>query len=291
MSWIPLILVSALLLSAYDIAKKQSVRANAVMPVLFLATACGTAFFVAALAAAGKLPAALVVGRADFWRIVLKSCIVGASWTFAYYALRALPLSIVAPIRASAPFWTLIGAMLVFHEIPTVTQAVGMAAILIGYFVFSLAGEAEGIRFTRNAGVLYVFLGTLLGAVSALYDKYLLQTCAIPRDTLQLWFSIDIAVLLGLGFGVQRLARLERTAFGWRWTIPAVGILLIGADWFYFTALSGPGVAVSILSLIRRSSVVLSFAAGAVFFHEHNFRRKTPALLAILIGVVLLCLK
>ncbi|HNX35625.1 MAG TPA: EamA family transporter [Kiritimatiellia bacterium] len=288
--WIPFILISALLLALYDTAKKHSVRDNGVMPVLFLATACGALTFVMALAAGGQLCAALTISRSGFWLVALKSLIVSASWVFVYYAMRALPLSIAAPIRASAPLWTLIGAIALFHEIPTPTQAAGMAAILAGYWLFSAAGKAEGIRFTRHIGVFYAFAGTLLGAGSALYDKYLLRSCGLARNTLQLWFAFDLVVILGLGLIAQRAAGLQRTRFTWRWTIPVVGILLMAADWFYFGALSEDGVAISVLSLIRRSNVVLSFAAGVLLFHERNVRKKGVALIAVLAGVALLCL-
>ena len=288
--WVPYILISALLLAFYDIAKKHSVHGNAVMPVLFVATLCGSLFFALALAAAGGLRAALTVSSAHFGLVLLKTLLVAASWTFVYYAMRALPISIASPIRASSPLWTLLGAILLFREIPTPVQAAGMAAIFAGYWLFSVAGRAEGIRFTRHTGVFCAFAGTLLGAASALYDKYLLRTCGIERNTLQFWFALDLVAVLGLFLLIQRLAGLQQTRFTWRWTIPAVGILLMAADWFYFGALSEEGVAISILSLIRRSNVVVSFAVGAWLFRERNLRNKAFALAAILAGVAILCL-
>lgn len=288
--WISSILASAALLAFYDIAKKQSVRNNAVMPVLFTATLCGSAGFACALAVSGHLPAAVAVSRAGFWLVAAKSLIVSASWVFVYYAMRALPISIASPIRASAPLWTLIGAIAFFHEVPTLWQATGMATVFAGYALFSLAGRSEGIDFRRHAGVFFAFAGTLLGALSALYDKYLLHACGLPRDTLQLWFAIDLVAVLGVGLAVQRLTGLRRTRFEWRWTIPVVGLLLMAADWFYFGALSERNAAVSIVSLIRRSSVVLSFTLGALIFREQNLRKKAFALTAILAGVAILCL-
>lgn len=288
--WVPYILLSALLLAFYDITKKHSVRDNAVMPVLFLATLCGSAGFAAALAASGRLTEALRISPADFGLVAVKSLIVSASWVFVYYAMRALPISIASPIRASAPLWTLLGAIALFNEIPTPLQAAGMAAIFAGYGMFSVAGKTEGIHFGRHAGVFYAFAGTLLGAGSALFDKYLLRTCGIPRNTLQLWFAADLVLILGLALLAQRLAGLQRTRFEWRWAIPVVGVLLMAADWFYFSALSEEGVAISVLSLIRRSNVVLSFTLGALLFRERNLRPKAVALAVLLAGVAVLCL-
>jgi len=288
--WITLTLISALLLACYDIAKKNSVNRNAVMPVLFLATLAGGFFFAVMLAASSQLLPSLVLSRADQARVIVKALIVATSWVCVYYAMRGLPISIVAPIRCSAPLWTLLGAMLLYREVPTVWQAVGMAAVLTGYALFSLAGQAEGISFRRHPGVALIAAGTLLGAAAALYDKHLLQRCHIPPNALQLWFSLWLVILTGGALLLQRTRGWTRTPFAWRWTIPVVGILLTLADWCYFHALAEPGVPISIVSLIRRSSVVVSFAVGSLLFHEGNLRRKSFALASILAGVAVLCL-
>ena len=72
--------------------------------------------------------------------------------------------------------------------------------------------------------------------------------------------------------------RLHGDRFEWRWSIPLVGVLLAAADWLYFTGLAIPDVPISVASLMRRFSVVLTFVFGARFFHETNLRRKALAL-------------
>ena len=288
--WIPLIIASAVGLGLYDISKKHAVHRNAVMPVLFLATLCGSTAFCLLLLGTGRLGQALPISRLDGLRVLLKAVMVSGSWTFVYYAMRELPISIAAPIRASAPLWTVLGAVVLYHEVPGPLQALGMAVIFVGYFLFSEFGKSEGIHFLRNRGILYMFLGTLLGAACALYDKFLLQTLRLPRETMQLWFSLDLVLILGLALAAQRRAGLARTPFQWRWTIPLVGVILIFSDWLYFQALSMPETRISILSLIRRSNCLISFSVGALIFRDINVRQKVWALAAILIGVAILCL-
>jgi len=288
--WVPLILTSAVGLGFYDICKKHSVNANAVMPVLFWATFCGSSLFVLATILTGQLESVCSITALNFGRVALKTGLVSGSWIMMYYAMRALPISIVAPIRASAPLWTLAGAILLFREIPSWPQAFGMVVIITGYGLFSFVGRKEGILFHRNAGIFLAAGGTMLGAASALYDKYLLQTCAMPQNTMQFWFCIDLVVSLGAAWLVQRRTGLQRTRFEWRPTIPAVGILLVISDWLYFRALSEPGVAISILSLIRRSNCLISFFVGAMIFHDSYVRPKLWGLIAILGGVAILCL-
>ena len=165
-----------------------------------------------------------------------------------------------------------------------------MLAIFTGYYLFSVLGKLEGITL-RHRGVHMLILGTLLGSTSALYDKYLLGVLHIPRTTLQFWFSVDLVAVIGAALLVSCLGKAKDSRrFEWRWTIPVAGILLIIADWLYFYALSKPGVQISILSLMRRSNCVVSFAFGCWFFHDRNVKRKAVALALILIGVAVLAL-
>ncbi len=286
-AWLFPILGSACALGFYDLCKKESVRDNAVMAVVFYATLCGTCLYVALTLGTGHFMEFIRCSGRDWGLILLKSVLVGTSWTCVYYAMRDLPISIAAPIRATAPLWTFFGSLFLFKEIPTAQQALGMLAIFVGYYAFSILGRREGISFRRHRGIHLILIGTLLGAASALYDKYLLGVVGIDRNTLQLWFSIDLIFLLGAALLVgEKYFRQPR--FVWRWTIPATGILLIAADWLYFYALSQPEVHISILSLIRRCSCIVTFAAGSWYFRENNLKGKAFALAVILLGVALL---
>ena len=186
-AWLLPVLGSAIALGFYDLCKKHAVNKNSVMHVLFFATLCGSAFYLLATVLwTGSLADARCSGR-DFALIVLKSMLVSSSWTCVYYAMRDLPISIAAPIRASSPVWTFLGGLLLFHEVPTLPQGIAMLLIFTGYYLFSIFGKLEGISFWRAREVHLILLGTLLGAASALYDKYLLNTLHIPPRTVQFW--------------------------------------------------------------------------------------------------------
>ena len=291
MNWIAWILTSSVFLAFYDLSKKASVRNNAVLPVLLMATAVGTIVYVSALGVVGGIGAAIRVSARDFMLVGVKSAIVATSWVLTYCALRTLPITIATPIRASAPALVFIVAFFLYDERPTVAQGLGMALVFIGYWAFSWAGKHEGIDFLRSHAVWFAVGGMFMSALSSLWDKLILQRCAIPVETVQLWFQIGLVSLYALLLAGQRLLRLKHDAFEWRWSIPATGILLVAADWLYFHGLAIPDVSISAGSLLRRFSVVITFVLGAIFFHERNLKRKGLALAAILVGVVLLCLK
>ena len=288
MDWTVWILLSAVFLAFYDIAKKASVRNNAVLPTLLISTACGGSAFVVSALLFGDVRALLHPEGRVLALAASKSVIVATSWILTFCALRTLPITIATPIRASAPALVFVVAFFCYGEVPTGVQALGMLFVFGGYWAFSWAGRHEGIDFLRSRAVWCAVGGMCCSACSSLWDKYVFQVCAAPVEVVQFWFQIGLVVVYGLLLSGRTLLRLRHDPFAWRWTIPFVGILLACADWLYFKGLSIPGTPISVGSLLRRFSVVITFALGAAFFHEANLRRKALALAAILVGVVLL---
>ena len=289
--WTTWILTSAVFLALYDVAKKASVKGNAVLPVLLVSSACGLAAYLAGLAASGHMaetvlattPRAVVLAG-------VKTLIVSTSWVLTYCALRTLPITIATPIRASAPAVVLLVAVFLYGERPSPCQGVGMALVFAGYWAFSWAGRHEGIDFLRNKAVWCAVGGMCFSAASSLWDKYIFQLQGIPVEQMQFWFQIGLVAVYAMLFAANGVARIDRTPFAWRWSIPAVGVLLAFADWLYFHGLAIPGVPISVGSLMRRFSVVITFLLGAKFFHETNLRRKGLALAAIVVGIALMAL-
>ena len=282
-SWLLWILASSVGLSMYDLCKKASIKGNAVFPTLFATTSGGWGALTVYLLFAGRLSEAVSVSAVDVFLLLAKSLIVGSSWTATYMALRTLPITSAAPIRATGPFWTVLGAMAIFGEIPKLVQGVGMALVLAGCVFFSVSSHRDkssgGIK-----AVAFAFAGTLLGSCSALYDKHLLQGIGLAPLAVLWWF------LGGMTFLYAVAASFNRGGFKWRWTMPLTGILLVLTDACYFTAVALPGAQISVLSLVRRSSIVITFFVGGALFRERDIKRKAFALVAVLAGVVLLCL-
>lgn len=291
MSWTAWILLSSFFLALYDLAKKAGVRDNAVLPVLLCSTCCGCAAFIAGISVCGKLPAVFANTNEQVLLLAaIKSVIVATSWVFTFYALRTLPITIATPIRASAPALVFIAAFFLYGEIPSWIQAIGMLAVFGGYFAFSWAGKHEGIDFFRNKAVWSAIAGAGFSALSSIWDKYVFQVRAMPVEMVQFFFQVGLVCVYALILSGQRLLKLPHDRFEFRFTIPFVGILLAAADWLYFKGLAVPEAPISVGSLLRRFSVVLTFVLGARFFHETNLKRKALALAAILVGVILLCI-
>ena len=294
MNWIVAVLFSALFLGIYDLCTKHAVRANAVTPVLFFSTLTGaTVWFILLAVQAihpGLLPLSLVtdaLSGKQHLQLLLKSTVVAISWMGTYYALKHLPLSLGAPIRATSPLFTLFGAILILGERPTVVETIGILTTLGSFVGLSFTGAQEGIHFHRNKWVGSLIVGVLFGAISSLYDKYLFSTLNFSVPTVQCWFSIYLLALFTPFTLGWKLRLWKRNEFHWLWSIPFIALALLVADYFYFSALRDPHGLVSIVMSLRRASVLVAFAGGLYFFHELNGWKKLPAVLGILAGILL----
>ncbi|HZK96429.1 MAG TPA: DMT family transporter [Prolixibacteraceae bacterium] len=293
--WALFAVASAVFLGTYDVFKKLSLNSNAVLPVLFFSTLTSAVIFLPFILVSNFYPDLLnngiffiptvpITQHAYFF---LKAVIVTSSWIFAFFAIKHLPLTIVSPIRATGPIWILFGAIVIFSEHLSIIQWIGIAVTLLFFYFFSFAGKLEGIHFATNKWILFLIAGTLLGSASGLYDKFLIRN--FDRMAVQAWSSIyQVGLLLPVILFLWYPKRMENTPFQWRWSIPMIGLFLVIADFLYFYAISMDGSLISVISALRRSGVIISFALGGILFHEKNIRRKGWLLLGILTGVLIL---
>lgn len=296
--WLLLAFCSAALLGFYDVFKKKSLSNNAVLPVLALNTLFSSIIFIPFILLSHFAPQMLqdsifYVPDSGGWEvhkfILLKSFIVLSSWAFGYFGMKHLPLTIVEPINATRPVMTLVGAMLIFGERLNLYQWIGVFMAVISFFMLSRSGKKEGIDFKHDRWIWFVVLAAVLGAVSGLYDKYLMGR--FNNMQVQAWYNIYQLFMMG---GVLMFLwwpkRKTSTPFRWDWCIILISVFLSAADFVYFYALSMEDSMISIVSMVRRGSVVVSFLFGAMMFHEKNLRSKAIDLLLVLIGMFFLYL-
>lgn len=295
--WLTLAFTSAALLGFYDAAKKKALTGNAVLPVLLLNTLFSSLIFLPAILSAefglgwfdGTVLASPPGTAGAHGLVVLKSVIVLTSWIFGYFGMKHLPITIVGPINATRPVMVLVGAMLVFGERLNAWQWTGVALALVSLFLLSRSSRREGVDFAHNVWILCIALAAVTGAVSGLYDKYIMSR--LDPVFVQSWYNLYqlgmMAVLTSLLWWPKRHTS---SPFHWSWAIPFISVFLSLADFAYLFSLRDSGAMISIVSMIRRGSVVVSFLCGAVLFRERNLRSKAVDLAFILIGMVFLWL-
>ena len=286
--WIIFALISAVGLGFYDVMKKLSLKDNNVPVVLWFNTLFGTLLMSPVLVEClmhGELGPGH--GLTGHLLIALKSVIVLSSWILGYFAIKHLPLTIQGPINASRPVMVLVGALLIFGEQLNFIQWCGILLGFASLFMISRVGSKEGFSFKHSKWLWMSVGATALGAVSALYDKFLLKS--FDPLMVQSWYSLyqlammSVAVLI-----LRRLHKQSSTPFHWKWTIVGISIFLTGADLAYFYSLSQAGSMISIVSMIRRGSVLIPFFYGVLVLHEKNIKTKLIDLSILIVSLALL---
>ncbi|MBR5476128.1 MAG: DMT family transporter [Bacteroidaceae bacterium] len=294
--WALLAFVSAALLGCYDFFKKVSLKDNSVLVVLFLNTLFSTVIFLPFifLSQQGCIESGMLyVPEGTLQQhlyLVLKAVIVLSSWLCGYIGIKHLPITIVSPIQATRPVLVLLGALLLFGEKLNLYQWVGVLTAILSFYLLSRSGKREGIDFKHNRWVFFVIMAALLGAVSALYDKFLMRS--LEPMFVQSWFNLYQCLLMG-AIVLAMIAFTKnggKRHFSWRWSIPLISLFLAAADFCYFSALAQDDALIAVVSMIRRGSVVVSFAFGALLLREKNLKSKAVDLLFILIGLFFLYL-
>lgn len=299
--WLVLAFLSAALLGFYDSFKKKALASNAVIPVLFLNTLFSSLIFLPFIVVSytsDALDNSIFLVGSGGWEthkyVVLKSFIVLSSWVLGYFGMKHLPLTIVGPINATRPVMVLVGAMLFFGERLNGWQWLGVSLAVVSFFMLSRSGKKEGIDFRRDHWIWMIVGAALLGAVSGLYDKYLMASpvdggVGLDKMLVQSWYNIYQCFMMGAMLLLLWWPnRKKNTPFHWHWSIVFISIFLSAADFVYFYSLSLPGAMISIVSMIRRGSVIVSFLFAAIAFHEKNLKSKVVDLALVLLGMICL---
>jgi bacterial/archaeal transporter family protein len=295
--WILLGIFSAAFLGFHEIFKKTALNHNAVLPILFIGSASAAALFVPFLLlsriAPGfcqntgiYIPESGIVAHLMF---LLKSVIVATAWIFGYFSVKHLPVTLLAPLNASGPVWTMLGAILIYGERMNALQWTGVAVSMGFYYALSFGGNVKTALNSDRKWIFFAFLSILFNSISALLDKYLVLQ--YDRIAMQAWFSVYTALIfLVIVMIIWYPSYKKTTSFSWRWSAILIGVFLVAADYFYFKALSYEGSLVSILIIVRRASAVIVFTAGALYFKETSLRKRGIVLAGMLAGVGLVVL-
>ena len=279
--WVWLALLSALLLGFYDITKKQALAKNGPIEVLFAATAISTLLL---------SPCLIVYGGPweHHFMLMAKAVLVSASWISGMYALKLLPITTVSPLKATRPFFVVLLSLLIFGEKLNALQYAGVALALASIALTSFSGRRDDSGAGSRKGYVAIAVSIAAGVASALYDKHIMAQ--MEPLFVQSWTNLYITLVVGLYLLVARGVSRSAAPMRWDWMLLLTALLITGADMAYFFALGSEGSLLSVISIMRRCAVIVTFVFGALIFKEKNLGGKALALVLLLAGMVCLML-
>ncbi len=299
--WIVLALTSAFLLGFYDIFKKKSVTANAVIPVLFFSTMVSAFLFAPLIIFSKTSPESFSDGVFEKlyvetipWQyhllIVGRTAMVLISWMFSYTAMKNLPLSVVGPVNQLRPAISTLLLLAVFQEHLVAKQWIGIGLAIVAFYLMNRSGKKEGIRFESNRWVYMLLASAVIIAFVGVYDKFMLSGKDMEPVTIQSWYTIYEFVIMIALFSLWYYRNRKDNPFQWRWSIVLMALFLSVADCIYLAGLKQEAAVMVIIPLILNGvRLVISFCYAALFFKERNIRSKIIPLLMVLAALVFLC--
>ena len=302
--WTVLAFISAVCLGFYDISKKIALRDNRVIDVLTLSV-CISALVLSMPLILSRLCPDFMLGTHFYvptldmeahLYTVLKSMIVLSSWVFGYLSIKHLPISVVSPMQATRPMWTLVGALLIFGERLNTWQWIGVCLAIGTVFVFSFRNH-QSIRINRNTPMTKYYIALaltiILGACSGLYDKYLMRR--YDHNAVQVYYTFYQAILMLVTWTIFNRKNLQSSISNLQ-SIKNIGVIamismfLIVSDNVYMLALRDPDSLIAVVSTIRRGGAVIGFAYGLIFLKEQDPLHKILCMAGICAGLVCLAI-
>ena len=300
--WTILAFISALCLGFYDISKKIALRDNRVVDVLTISVCVSALVLSVPLFLSRLFPDAMSSSYAYVPTMdlkahlftLLKSVIVLSSWVFAYISLKHLPISVVSPMQATRPMWTLIGALLIFQEHLNTYQWIGILLAIGSIFIFSFKSKSKIKNLKSkidNRYYICLALAILIGSCSGLYDKYLMRQ--YDHNAVQVYYTLYQAIMMLITWGIMN-RKLKIKNYELRikkiGVIVLISLFLIVSDNVYMLALRDPDSLIAVVSTIRRGGAVIGFAYGLLFLKEPDPWRKVLCMTGIMAGLICLAI-
>lgn len=293
--WLWAAVGSAILLGFYDVFKKEASTQNGVLHILLHATALSTLFLMPFI-----LSSLLGWGIGDgtvfemqrgtpyeHLLVFIKAIIVSLSWITGLIGLKNLPITTAGTIKASRPVFVLLGSILIFGERLNLWQWVAIVVALFALWLLGHTSKKEGVDFARNKWIFCMWVAVVTGVISAMMDKHLMSS--LKPMFVQSWCNFYIVVIMAIIVLAGRFGHSKYyQTYHHDWAIWLIAIFITASDFLYFLSLSSSGSMLSVVSMLRRSSVIITFICGALFFKEKNLRSKGIAMVILLIAMAIL---
>ena len=148
----------------------------------------------------------------------------------------------------------------------------------------SSAAQAVG----RPAGifVLLTFVSAFFNAVSGLFDKLIMSQNTVTDGQLQFWYMLFLTAYYGLYIVIRRPGINWRGALknGWIWVL---AVLFVIADRFLFIANGDPASRVTVMTVLKQISCIVTILGGRIIFKEKHLAYRLMCAAVVIAGIVI----
>lgn len=273
--WILYIVIYALLKGSREGMKKAALKKSSSCEILFYYTLIGWIF---------TLPSALsglTLAPIYIAYIFVKALVVCVAWLCAFYALNNISVSLYGIMDLSRMLFSTLLAIVVMNESLTVNKAIGMCLVITGLLLANLKKntDAKGMTFPVLIAAL---LNCFLNALSGTMDKVLMQD--MESSQLQFWFMLFMTLIYGAVI-IIRKEKISIKSIKTNYWIPLLSISLVVGDKFLFEANANPASQITLITVIKQSSVIVTTFTGWLIFKEKHILYKMMCTAIVLLGI------
>ena len=274
-------LLSATFLGIYEVLKKVSLKKSNVFEVLFFY--CLSAFICALLIAGNRV---LELTFLDGVFILIKSLVIVFNWALVLKAMDKLDVGIVLPFGLINTILVVFASAIFFKEAIRWVHFVSLGFISVGIMLVAMVAKKDSLESKKN-NYKYLWLlviGSFLGAISGLLDKYILNVRQVNSYTFLTWFMFFNTLLYGCVY-LFRNKKIEWRKLIINYPMIITGVMIALADISYYYSIVLPGAQLSLIAILRKLSVVIATVLASIFLKEKGLIKKLGILFIMLIGV------
>ena len=273
--WILFIIIYAILKGTREGMKKAALTKSSSNEILFFYTLIGWLFTLPYIKSALSLEPIFI-----FYSFI-KASVVCAAWIFAFTALKNMSVSLYGIMDLSRMIFSTFLGIFVLGEDFTVPKAIGMTLVIIGLLLVNMKKNTSSKGITMYV-LIAALLNCFLNAVSGTMDKVLMQY--MESSQLQFWFMFFMTIIYGIILLIKK-EKISVKSLKTNYWIPLLSISLIIGDRFLFEANKNPESQVTLMTVIKQSSVIVTTLTGWLIFKEKNILYKLLCTAIILSGI------
>lgn len=273
--WIAFVFIYSFLKGSREGMKKAALKKNSSTEILFFYTLIGLILTLPFSKNAFSLEPVYI------FYAFLKSAVVCTAWLFAFAALKNISVSLYGIMDLSRMiFSTLLGVCVLGEEL-TVPKAIGIILVITGLMLVNLRKSNDSGSMTLSV-LIAALLNCFLNAVSGTMDKVLMQH--MESSQLQFWFMFFMTLIYGVIL-IIRKENISLNSVKTNYWIPLMSFSLVIGDKLLFEANANPASEVTLMTVIKQASVIITVLTGWLCFKEKHIIYKLVCTLIVLAGI------
>jgi len=278
-AWVWLTCLYGFIKAVREVIKKKTLEQSSIAEVLFFYSFLG---FIFTLPTCDRT--VFDVTAPQLGIILIKSFAVFVAWILSFIALKNVPVSFCGVMDMSRIIFSTLLAITVLGEKMTLPNIIGFFVVLAGILLLNLKkgtkGESTNIKFA-----FILLVSCFFNACSGTIDRIIMQD--MSSSQVQFWYMLFISVLYLIFMLCSQKGRVNWKGLKTNWWIPILSLIFIIGDKAIFIANAYPECRVSVMTLIKQSSVFVVVLLGKLLYKDKNIWYKLFCATVVLAGIAI----